>query len=774
MLKSKAKWHFSEFETKHSIGKDASTIVKDILKERGLKTDKEIQQFLHPSKDQLISPCKLHNIDIAKKRIDQAIRNKEKILIYGDYDADGVCSTAILLKALRELGAVCDYYIPNRFSEGYGLNESAFYLAHDKGIKLIITVDTGISALSEAELAKKLGIDLIITDHHEVQEKLPAAFAVIHPKISSAYPFKDLAGVGVAFKLAQYVLGYFPEHLLDLVAIGTIADLVPLLEENRVLSYFGLRQLSKTNNFGLQALKEICSIHGKTVEEDIGFLIAPRLNAVGRLQDASLAVELLMAEHLSKAKEIANEINQLNQERQQIVNEMIDEIEQMVVVNEETGVIIVYKSGWNEGVLGIAASRLVQKYMRPAIVLTLKEETLELKGSARSISSFDLFHHCMQIRDLFTEFGGHSQAAGMTFPLKHLEVIQSELDRMIFSSLKNDFRPTITIHKTIGLTDINEELVLEINKMAPFGTKNPKPVFHLREVPYQVRQIGTTNNHLKMYFKQNEKLIESIGFHMGNLFYQIAKQTPVSIIGKLGINEWNGNRKVQILVDDMRIDEFQLFDFRGRSKAKDISPYILPDRSHLLVAKEPLLRFEGYKELKQITYGTPIDTLQKVDAIFLLDLPPNLKILKEIIQKTKPNLIHCYYYVENSVYFNYPIDRESFKWVYAVLMKKQKIDLYSDLPLIMKQKGWTKERILFILKVFMELGFIKKENSKIFLNKNVQKRDLHESKLYQKQLLQTEIEKTLYFSSYPQLKKWFEDCLHNEESPSEEAVVNGL
>lgn len=773
MLKSKAKWHFQQSESKLSTGNNATTIVKDILKERGLKTDEEMDQFLHPSIDQLISSSKLLNIDIAKERINQAIKNKEKILIFGDYDADGVCSTTILLKALKELGAMCDYYIPNRFTEGYGPNEEAFKRAYEQGIQLIITVDTGISALSEAKLAKKLGMDLIITDHHEIQEQLPEALAVIHPKISNNYPFKDLAGAGVAFKLAQYVLGYFPEHLLDLVAVGTIADLVPLIGENRVLSYFGLKQLANTNNLGFQALKEVCNIDGDSTEEDIGFLIAPRLNAVGRLQNASLAVELLMTTNLSEARKIATEINQLNQDRQQIVNEIIKEIERMLVVNENTGVIMVHKPGWNEGVLGIVASRLVQKYNRPAIVLTLKEESMELKGSARSIASFDLFHHCMQIRELFTEFGGHSQAAGMTFPLKNLETIQTELDQMVFSTLKSDFRPTITIHKRIHLTEISEELVREIHKMAPFGTKNPKPVFHLKDFPQQVRQIGATNNHLKMQFKNKDQQIEGIGFQMGHLFYQIAKQTPISIIGKLGINEWNGTRKVQMLMDDIRIDEFQLFDFRGRSKKQDISAYIIPDRSHLLVAKEPLLQFENYEGLKQITYDTPLDSLQTVDTVFLFDLPPNLEILKKIIQQTNPNMIHCHYYVENSAYLNYSIDRDSFKWVYAVLLKKQELNLNRDLPLMMKQKGWTKERILFILQVFMELGFIKKENSKILINKNARKKDLHESTLLQNKLLQMKVEKTLYYSNYPQLKKWFDECLLMV-SPSEEAVGYGL
>src|SRR5690625_5046475 len=529
MLVSKAKWDFVKKQDKPSDLGDYSPVISTLLMQRGITTKEAANRFLIPDLNKLHNPSDLSMIDKAIERVHKAINNGERILVYGDYDADGVSSTAVLLKALQELEAHCDFYIPNRFTEGYGPNEDAFREAANRGFSVIITVDTGISAVHEAEIAKELGIDLIITDHHELQEQLPDSYATINPKCSSTYPFHDLAGVGVAFKFAECLLGYFPEHLLDLVAIGTIADLVPLIDENRILAYHGLQKLTTTTNPGLKALKEICKIEGNVSEENVGFLIGPRINAVGRLEDAQLAVELLMADDPIEAEEIALMIEAINDERRQIVRDIVKEAEQMDLFDEETGIIIAAKEGWNEGVLGIVASQLVRKYDRPAIVLTIKPDTGEMKGSARSIPAFNLFNNCMMIRDLFTQFGGHSQAAGMTFPIDHLEMITAELNQMIKDQLsKEDFKQIIEINQTVHIGDITEKVVDEINLLAPFGIGNPKPVFHLKEVPTDVRQIGSQKNHLKFQFKQDGQQLDGIGFEIGELYPHISNPIPSS------------------------------------------------------------------------------------------------------------------------------------------------------------------------------------------------------------------------------------------------------
>lgn len=360
MLESKTKWEFLNEPNESIQLSDYSPITAQLLTQRGIMTDETAKQFINPDLAALNSPEALSMIDKAALRVHQAIADQEKILVFGDYDADGVSSTALLLKVLQELNASCDFYIPNRFTEGYGPNEAAFKVAAEQGVKVIITVDTGIAAIHEAEVAKELGIDLIITDHHELQDELPDAYATINPKCSPDYPFQELAGVGVAFKFAERLLGYFPEHLLDFVAIGTIADLVPLVDENRVLAYFGLQKLTTTTNIGLRALKKLCKIEGNVTEENVGFLLGPRINAVGRLQDASLAVELLMTGDAGEATEIAEMIQTINEERQQIVSTIVEEAEQMINFSGEKSVIMVAKEGWNEGVLGIVASRLVQ------------------------------------------------------------------------------------------------------------------------------------------------------------------------------------------------------------------------------------------------------------------------------------------------------------------------------------------------------------------------------------------------------------------------------
>lgn len=377
MLESQSKWIFTYNESnagnlQELADLNVSPIIKQILLKRGMDTAEKADQFLQPELNQLHATTAFSDIDKGVNRVKKAIEDGESILVYGDYDADGVTSTTLMVEALRESGAMCDYYIPNRFTEGYGPNKEAFREAHRQGFQVIITVDNGVAGVEEVAVANELGIDVIITDHHEMQETLPDAYAIIHPKCSDQYPFKELAGVGVAFKFAEHLLGYFPKQFLDLVVIGTIADLVPLIDENRILVHYGLQALTRSERKGLKALKKLCQMEGNATEEDIGFRIGPRLNAVGRLQDANIAVDLLLTDDPHEAEKFANYIQELNTERQKIVADITkDAIEMFEQTEINQNVIIVAKEGWNQGVLGIVASKLVQTYYRPAIVLTI-------------------------------------------------------------------------------------------------------------------------------------------------------------------------------------------------------------------------------------------------------------------------------------------------------------------------------------------------------------------------------------------------------------------
>lgn len=778
MLESKTKWQFTnQEETESELTLEElpikSSIIVDLLKQRGLNTTEEMNEFISPKLDNLASPQGLSMVEQATERIHQAINYGEKILVYGDYDADGICSTALLLKSLYELGATCDYYIPNRIDEGYGLNEDAFKQAYTKGFKVILTVDTGIASIKEAELAKQLGMDLIITDHHEVQDQLPNAYAIINPKCSPDYAFKELAGVGVAFKLAEHLLGYFPEHLLDLVAIGTIADLVPLINENRILAHYGLQQLTKTKNVGLQALKKNCNIDGHVTEENIGFLLGPRINATGRISDAEIAVQLLMTNDREEADQIAEKINSINQKRQKIVSSIVQEAEQMLQENNKEKVIMIAHENWHEGVLGIVASRLVQKYDRPAIVLTYDQETSQYKGSARSIPAFNLFKNCMEIRELFSQFGGHSQAAGMTFPSENFQMIQDKLNLLITEQLSSeDFKQVTEISRSVTITDLNEQLFNDISLLAPYGVGNPKPIFHLNDIPEEVRQIGQNKNHLKLQFFDEKHLVEGIGFGMGDLFNFITPQTTISIVGEFGINEWNGVRTPQIVMKDMKIDHWQLFDHRGK-KNIDLSAFIHNDKCNLMISNEQLLDTQQMENVDQITYRTEIESLSKVNSLYIYDLPPTLDQLEKIVSVTKPENIHVCFYIEKSMFLKSFPSRNDFKWYYALIHHRKKLDLTSELSNIMKSRGWRKEKLRFMTQVFLELDFVTKDNDVIYVNSSPIKKDLQQSSSYQKLLNECKVEKTLYYSTYKELREWFNRCMNDVEIPKEE-VVHGL
>lgn len=773
MLKSKAKWNFTEneMETTQWMGDspDMSPVIKELLLQRGINSLDAAKEFLSPNISNLHKPDDLLGMDVAIERVHKAIEQNEKILVFGDYDADGVSSTTLLITVLQELGATCDYYIPNRFTEGYGPNEKAFSYAKEQGFQLIITVDCGIASVEEALFAESIGIDLIITDHHEPQEKLPQALAILHPKCSPIYSFKELAGVGVAFKFAQCLLGYFPEHLLDLVAIGTIADLVPLINENRILAFHGLQKLSATKRPGLKALKKQCKIEGNVSEEDVGFLIGPRINAVGRLQDAGLAVEMLMTQDEEEAEHLAEVVQGLNQERQQIVNEIVKEAETLVNENVRKGVTIVAKEGWNEGVLGIVASKLVRKYDRPAIVLAINSEKGTAKGSARSIPAFDLFQNCMKIKSYFTHFGGHSQAAGMTLPIDNVSILEHELGEMIHDQLtENDFKQEITISKTLSIQEINEELVNEINQLAPFGMANPKPTFHIKHFPSNVRQIGATKDHLKVQFNQEAMLIDGIGFGLGELFPFISEKSPLSIVGEIGINEWNGNRKAQIMIKDIQIDELQLFDHRGK-KQMDIAPFIQNADTYLAVGKEVEKRLKQMPmNFNFVTYTSDLSLTDSVGTLFLFELPESLTELHAIIQKVKPVNIHLCFYLEDSQYLKTFPTRADFKQFYALIMKRGYFDIKKDLFALMRNQDWTEERIRFMLNVFFELEFVTIENGLAKPSTSPAKRDLQESRLYQQRIKRGEIEKELYYSNYDDLKQSFQRLLEDVDIPKEE------
>ncbi|SER73768.1 single-stranded-DNA-specific exonuclease [Gracilibacillus ureilyticus] len=771
MLASQSNWIFTykdQIEKKSQLEDlSLSSVVKELLMQRGLKTKEDAEKFLYPALDQLHDPALFHQIEIAKKRIEQAIEDGESILVYGDYDADGVTSTTLMVEALREKGAMCDYYIPNRFTEGYGPNEAAFREAYKQGFQLIITVDNGIAGVGEVKVANELGMDVIITDHHEVQEELPEALAIIHPKCAEDYPFKELAGVGVAFKFATYLLGYFPKQFLDLVVIGTIADLVPLHDENRVLVHFGLKALSSTDRAGLKALKKQCSLDGHVTEEDIGFRIGPRLNAVGRLQDANMAVDLLLTNDPDEAGELAEYVQELNTERQKVVatiaEEAIAEIEQQD--GSDHYVLVVAKEGWNPGVLGIVASKLVQTYCRPAIVLAIDPETQSAKGSARSIDGFDLFTSCMQHKSLFTHFGGHAQAAGMTLPVDNVSVLRDELDALAKEQLtEDDFKPQLRIDAAIDLQDVDLSVIGELNHLAPFGMGNPKPAFHITAKPAEIRQIGATKNHLKIKFAQDGIQLDAIGFGLGDKYTKLSKDTAIEAVVELQENEWNGIRKPQLFLKDLAVKEWQLFDYRGAKQWQQQLDQTL--------ANQYILAFhDKEKETNDVIGPEQFDTIeQEIEALYLVDLPQSLEDLSDLLKGKQINRIYACFQLNDGYFFQKIPSREEFKWLYQLILKRKYFDYKTDAPKLASHKGWKLEKVKFMFQVFHELGFLTREGATIVPTESPEKKDLTESPIYQKAVKQMEVEETLYYSTYQQLKQWIGEQLHAASKPEEEMV----
>ncbi|WP_130860074.1 single-stranded-DNA-specific exonuclease RecJ [Gracilibacillus phocaeensis] len=770
MLESQSKWLFTYNQenkpnTEVLAAIDTGPVVKELLVQQGIDSVEKARQFLQPSLDHLLATSDLAGVDTAVERVKQAVEAGESILVYGDYDADGVTSTTVMIEALREAGAMCDYYIPNRFTEGYGPNETAFREAHRQGFQLIITVDNGIAGVEEVAVANELGLDVIITDHHEVQEQLPEALAVIHPKCSEDYAFKELAGVGVAFKFAQHLLGYLPKQYLDLVAVGTIADLVPLQDENRILAYYGLQSLAQTSRKGMQALMRKCKISDQITEEDVGFRIAPRLNAVGRLQDANMAVDLLLTEDEEEAEELAGYIQELNTERQRIVSAITEEAMAIYEENEQQGdVIIVAKQGWNQGVLGIVASKLIQTYHRPAIVLTIDPETNQAKGSARSIAGFDMFQNCMQHRDLFTHFGGHAQAAGMTLPVENINKLQQELMTLAKIQLaEDDFKPQLTVTGHLTISQIDLDLLMELQQLAPFGMGNPKPLFHLEAVPTEMRQIGETKNHLKIKFAEAGVQMDAIGFGFGSSFLHLAKDSVIEVIAELQINEWNGIRKPQLMLKDIAVFDWQLFDYRG---VKNWHKHIKPTAQDITVS------FQGQHDGEHVLSKEQAAQLNRsTDGLFLLDMPNQLDDVIHLLQTLNFKRLFLCYPTNQGHYFEALPTREEFKWLYQSLLKKGSFNYKIEAPKLAQFKGWKLDKIKFMFQVFHELNFVGGNGQNIVPLQSPSKKDLTEANVYKERKKQIQLEEILVYSSYKQLKSWITKQLNSEQ---EEEVVYGL
>ena len=540
-------------------------LVAELLYRKGIKTSSEAQEFFNPSMENLYDPFLFPDMEKAVQRILKAIDNKEKITIYGDYDVDGTTATALLYLGLKRIGANIDFYIPHRMIDGYGLSLTSLDTLRENGSSLIISVDCGVNAIEEINAINSMGMEIIITDHHNPKDELPPAFAIINPKlVGMKYPYEHLAGVGVAYKLliAIYMkLGIDTAEnklkYMDLVAAGTIADIVPLNSENRIFASIGLQHLIEKKNLGLNALIQISGLNQKNLDtSDIVFGIAPRINAAGRMGSASVSVELLISTDEAKSMELAEIIEHQNslrqQEDQKTFQEACEIIEKKYKDMQQTSCMVISSDDWHPGVIGIVASKLVEKYYRPVIMISFKDGFGS--GSGRSVADFDLFEALKQTEHNLHSFGGHKYAVGLTVYQEYLDRFENELTRYVADHLRlEQIQPPLQIDAEIELYDINTMLLDALDLFAPYGPDNTRPVFMTKNVTIASYPYNVGRNHLKLKVVKDGINFDLIGYNMGDYLPLLRKAGKLNIAYTLEYNRFGNNVTIQGKLRDLQI-----------------------------------------------------------------------------------------------------------------------------------------------------------------------------------------------------------------------------
>ncbi len=697
MIIEKYKWIKRNNDKALGSDKTAKQIIDAILEDRGIITKEEKNIFLSPSLDKMHDPMDLPDMGKAIGRIEKAKKDGEKITIYGDYDVDGITSTSILYMFLKENGYNIDYYIPDRVSEGYGFNTAALEEIRNMGASLLISVDTGISANKEVIFAKNIGLDIIITDHHECMEVLPDAHAIVNPKRpDSNYPFKELAGVGVTFKLIHALAIRFGNvdtiwKYIDIVAVGTIADIVPLVDENRIIVKNAFNTIPTTWNLGLDALLEVSKSKGKKISAGtIGFQIGPRLNAAGRLGDAKKGVELFTTKDRDIANDIAKELDDENTSRKAIEQEIFDLAVEKIEEDKKLSsnrVIVVASEGWHTGVIGIVASRITELYYKPSIVISIDKDGRGT-GSARSIEGFSMFDALCNSGHFLEQFGGHDMAAGLSLDYNKIDDFREHIneygqviidDEMLKRKMKIDcelYEQQITVPMAEALEDLE-----------PYGVGNPSPIFSYKAKVYSSKAIGTDGKHLKMQLYTPDRLIDCVGFNMGYQSRIIEKDEDILIAGNLQKNEWLGKVTPQMLIKDIK----SLGEERNKSE------YYLS-----LYKKMPEPTGE---KLKLFTNSS--------ESCYISSYSDNL----DNMIPTRDDAVAVYRYLKQAA--NISISEES---IYAI--KKE-----------VSKQAMSEYKILQILDIFKELGLLQysfDEADRIIRFKIIEgiKNDLSNSKRY--------------------------------------------
>ena len=727
-----------------------STNIAKILNARNITDMNSVKKYFSDEYEEGYDPFLMHDMQKAVDRINEAIENEEKILVYGDYDADGITSTVLLVETLISMGANVSSYIPNRFEEGYGPNKEAFTKIIDSGITLIITVDNGIAGVEEVDLANELGCDVIVTDHHKIQDTIPNAYAIIHPEHPEGnYPFKKLAGVGVAFKLAHALLEIFPDFLLDLVAIGTIADMVSITDENRIFVKQGLELINDDPRIGLKMLLELSGIDTKIDEQTVGFYIAPKLNSIGRMDSAKLGLTFLMAEEPVTARALAEQIEQYNIQRKQVTEDIVKDVISKIENSEKKQKNVIMVSGeYHEGVLGIVASNIVEKYQKPVFIMNEKEGVL--KGSARSIFDFNIYVAMNKISDLFLAFGGHTLAAGFSFEKSNFEKIEEFLDNE-FEEFKqnNDLKANKNIDIVTSLEDISYQFLNSLDALKPYGMDFEKPTVLIENaMVLNKTHFGSEKQYLRLTIADEVGNLDCITFKDSVTFDKVEKNDIIDLLCNIDKNNFNGRTKLQAHIIDIHIKEFLFEDLRFINY--DISNI---DTNCLKLSKhrdDKDNNFYQYKDLDSL-----ID--KEFEYIYLLDIPTSKEYLYKIINlKPKKVFLICEEkQVLSDVYF---IDKNRLIKLFNLILStnNKQINVAQQLDKLLAVLKTNVDSLKIMIQIFKELELINFVNNTIILNPDYKTVDLKKSSSFIRMENIFEVEKLLLKESITNINKILE------------------
>ncbi|AEJ24048.1 single-strand DNA-specific exonuclease RecJ [Weissella koreensis KACC 15510] len=732
----------------------AQPLIAQLLVSRGYETPEAVQTFLNPTLDDLIDPYELHDMQKAVDRIFSAIDQGEKIVVYGDYDVDGITATTIMVSALEVLGAEVDYYVPNRFKDGYGPNVEVYKNLAEQGMQLLITVDNGISGKAAIETLMQYDVDVIVTDHHELPTELPSALAIVHPQFPEhPYPFTGLSGAGVAFKVASALLDAPADEWLDLAALGTVADVMPLTGENRTIVKLGLANLNEMQRPGIAALLQLAKISvDKLDAKTIGFQIAPRLNAIGRMDDAKLGVQLLLAEAEKPALELAQTIDQANQERKKLVESIAEAaLEQAKNQFYSDSVLVLMGENWHEGVLGIVAARILEATGKPTIVLN--QTGAIAKGSGRSLAAFDLFSAMDPHRDLYLSFGGHALAAGMTISVDQVPTVRKMLNEAaVEQAFDYQQKKVITLAGNINSRNFNSDFYEQLQLLGPFGEGNPEPVFALELDGVQNVKTMSEGKHLRFTGMDKRQLIPVVAWQKGALANELQGHfKKMTVVGTLDQNTYRGSTSYQLMFKDIEASGSALIDARTTHLTKPMfsKPATYLFFNHNLQKQlTPLISSAG-----QAMWWEDAFNVTQIDRAIFVDLPHTLDELHQVLAYVEIGSWETIFYTKNPAYLQKIPTRNDFSKFFKFIQQQNYIDLKNQFQAMEQYLNMDELMLKLLIKVFLDAKFVTIEDDFLKKVEKPDNVDLTTMPSYHNFLQKREVEAKLIYSTTAELEQ---------------------